>query len=279
MENKPKNTVAPYWLRFRSKIKRGGIWIGIKTKQSIPENSKLCDSFLLQNNKGNYEVRLLFEIPDVPVKKYKNILAVDFGEKRIATVVSSKDKKPIFLGKEVRGIRRHYAYLRKKLGNKKLIDKINLIGNKEKNIINGILHKISNSIIKKSIEDESCIVVGNLKGIRNNSKGKRFNRIVSNMPYYRLTQMIMYKAQMKGIKVIKIDERGTSRLCHRCGSIGIRNKQSVFQCSYCRTSFDADWNACINILNRSEELVSSDGAMAFSPKTAPREAVSTFNNL
>jgi len=35
----------------------------------------------------------------------------------------------------------------------------------------------------------------------------------------------------------------------------------------------------LNILNRSEELVSSDGAMAFSPKTAPLETISTFNNL
>jgi len=279
IEHNPSNTIAPYWLRFKTKLKRGGIWIGIKTKQSIPENSKLCDSFLLKNSKGNYEVRLLFEIPDVPVKESKNMLAVDFGEKRIATIVSSKDKKPVFLGREVRGIRRHYSYLRKKLGNKKLIDKVKFLGNKEKNTVNGILHKISNSIIAKSIEDKACIVLGNLKGIRNNSKGRRFNRIVSNMPYFKLTQMIMYKAQMRGIKVIKINERGTSRLCHRCNHIGIRNKQSVFQCLNCKTSFDADWNACINILNRSEELVSSDGAMAFSPKTVPLETVSTFNNL
>lgn len=274
----PNNKISKYWLKFRTKLKYGGIWIPFQTKQKIP-NGKLCDSWLIRNNKGNYELRLLYEIKDISIENNINKIAVDFGEKRIATIVSSVDKKPIFLGKEVRGIRRHYSHLRKVYGRIKRIDKIKQVGSKEKRIVNNILHRISKSIILKAVQDNASIIIGDLRGIRNNAKGKghRFNRIVGNMPYYKLTNMIIYKAQIRGIQVIKVNERNTSRLCHRCNSIGIRNKQSVFKCHNCNTSFDADWNGCLNILKRSEELVSSDGAMAFSSNAVPNKTVNTLN--
>ncbi len=57
-------------------------------------------------------------------ESYSNILAIDLGSKVTATVCGSFDNKPIFLGREVRGIRRHYQYLRTQLGRKKLLKKI-----------------------------------------------------------------------------------------------------------------------------------------------------------
>lgn len=43
------------------------------------------------------------------------------------------------------------------------------------------------------------MVLGDLKGIRNRARGRRMNRIVSNMPYYCLTQMIIYKSLWENI--------------------------------------------------------------------------------
>jgi putative transposase len=81
-----------------------------------------------------------------------SVLAVDFGERHIATSVEYADGKtqnPRFYGTEVRGIRRHYAWLRKRLGNKKALKTIKKIGHKEK-------RKVISRAIKQSKRIECC---------------------------------------------------------------------------------------------------------------------------
>jgi len=158
---------------------------------------------------------------EVEIKSsYSSILSIDLGEKVIATSVVLVNQKPQFYGREVRGIRRKYAYIRKNLGKRKMLREIKRFKNKEKRIVNDILHNISKQIVEQAEQTNSIIVLGDLKGIRKSSRGKRFNRIISNMPYFKLTQYIEYKANWKGIKVIKINEKGTSHTCSRCGSKG-----------------------------------------------------------
>jgi IS605 OrfB family transposase len=179
----------------------------------------------------------------------------------IATAVLSSNQRPIFYGKEIRGIRRHYSWLRKRLGEKKLLKKIKQLGNKERRVVNYHLHKIAKEIVVLAKNTNSAIVLGDLKGIRASAKGRRTNRIVSNMPYFRLTKYIEYKAKWEGIRVIKINERGTSRICSRCGSEGKRVKQGLFICKNCGYKVNADYNGAKNILKRSLEYISKDGAV------------------
>jgi IS605 OrfB family transposase len=52
------------------------------------------------------------------------------------------------------------------------------------------------------------IILGKLKGIRKNGKGRKFNRKLNNgFPYHRLSQFIEYKAKWVGVKVIRISEK------------------------------------------------------------------------
>jgi len=189
---------------------------------------------------------------EIKIKKsYSSVLSIDLGEKVIATSVVSVTNSITFYGKEVRGIRRHYSWLRKRLGNRSLLKTIKKINQKEKRKTNDILHKISKQIVDEAKQTNSVIVLGNLKGIRNSAKGKRMNRIVSNMPYHKLTKFIEYKANWSGIKVAKISERGTSLSCHRCKQKGSRPKQSVFNCRHCGLKdYNADLNAARNIAER-----------------------------
>jgi hypothetical protein len=71
-------------------------------------------------------VELLEKNGFVEIKKsYSNTLGIDLGSKVIATVCGSFDnQRPTFYGREVRGIRRHYQYLRTELGKKHLLKKI-----------------------------------------------------------------------------------------------------------------------------------------------------------
>ncbi len=71
-------------------------------------------------------------------------------------------------------------------------------------------------------------------------------RIVGGMPFYRLTQMIAYKATLKGMLVVTTSEVYTSVTCHVCGCEGDRKKQGWFVCPNCG-EYNADLNGAINI--------------------------------
>jgi len=254
-----------HWIKIGVRKRKGvGIWLPIKPHKPLPHFKFLKDSLLLKNNKGNYELRLIFDLPE-PRVRTKNILAIDLGERNIATVCDSLGNVAFF-GKDIRGLRRHFAWLRRKLGRKKLLKMIKRLGSKEKRIIQQKLHEISNAIVKWAKETKSIIVVGNLKGIRKAAKGKVMRRLVSAIPFHKLTQMITYKAKQKGLQVMKIKEYNTSKICHKCKRIGERKNQGLFSCKHCGMQYNADLNAARNILNRARKQDFLVRVMAYAPK-------------
>ncbi len=263
------NKLSRFWVKIPVAKQRGGIWLAFKTYAWPSNDAKLCESKIVKKN-GNYFLHLVIK-KDIALNSFENILAIDLGEKHIATTVLKRNNafvNPKFYGKKVRGIRRHYAWLRKRLGNKRLLNKIKSVGQTEKRKVNAILHKISKDIVEEAKQNNACIVLGNLKGIRNNAKrkGKRFNRIISNMPFNKLTQYIQYKAEWQGIPTFQISERDTSKTCHKCKSIGKRKTQGLFVCD-CGLEYNADLNAVKNIADRFSEQRFEDGAIVNLPKT------------
>ena len=128
------------------------------------------------------------------------------GIRRIATVVSTTGKKPKFYSKELRKVRGHYFYLRRKLQKLKKFKAIKKIGRKEKRIVDDLLHKISREMVKRAKEENAVIVFGDLKSIRRQNKGRKFNRKLNSFPYYRLSKFIEYKATWEEIAVLKVNE-------------------------------------------------------------------------
>ena len=242
-----------WFLKIPVKGVRGGLKVPIKPHREFPKNFTLCESKIIRKN--NHFIAMLTIKFDTPkLRKCSSILAVDLGERFTATAVLLQDMnvmKVQFYGREIRGIRRHYSWLRKRLQERGLTKDVKRIGNKESRRVNDTLHKISTDIVNLADSANSCIVLGDLKGIRKSTsnKGKRLRRIVSNMPYYKLTKMIEYKAQMLGIPVIQINEAYTSRECHVCGEIGKRLHQGVFICDRCG-EWNADYNGARNIAKR-----------------------------
>jgi putative transposase len=144
----------------------------------------------------------------------QNVIAIDMGIKHIATSVELATNRTVFYGKDLNHVRGWYFWLRPQLGLKKAIDAIKKIGDHEKRIANDIIHKITREIVNQAIEADSLIVLGKLKGLRNQDKkngGRRrkFNRKLSGFPYSKFTEYLTYKATLAGIKVIKIFENWT----------------------------------------------------------------------
>jgi putative transposase len=202
-----------------------------------------------------------------------SVITVDFGERHIATSVeyaNGKIQNPRFYGTEVRGIRRHYAWLRKRLGNRKALKTIKKIGRKEHRKVNTVLHNISRAIVNRAEELNAVILLGSPNGtsMRRNAKGKRFRRIVYSMPYYRLTQFIEYKALQEGIYVVQANEEYTSKTCSKCGEISERPRQDLIVCPHGHR-LNADINACHNLIKRFIDHWLVNGAVLTPPLTPP----------
>jgi IS605 OrfB family transposase len=243
------NKVSEYWVKIPNKSGRR-LWVAVKPHRPFPEKFKVCESKLHRRN-GRFYLNVAIKTEIRRFKAFSKILAVDLGERTIASTVllcNGVVSKPRFYGRNVRGVRRHYAWLRKRLGEKKALDTIRKIKNTERRKVDAVLHKISRDIVDMAEAANAVIVVGDLSGIRSRAegKGKRFNRIVSNMPFYRLTQMIEYKALHKGILVVTTNEAYTSKACHVCGCEGDRKTQGLFVCAHCG-EYNADLNGAINI--------------------------------
>jgi IS605 OrfB family transposase len=149
-------------------------------------------------------------------------------------------------------------------------------------VVNAILHRVSKRIVSLALATNSYIVLGDLTGIRRrvNGKGKRLNRIVSNMPYYRLTKMIEYKAMLIGIPVIVTCEAYTGRTCHICGCEGKRKTQGLFVCPHCG-EYNADLNGAINLAKKFERSLGHmplDGAVCEPALNHPKHGSPTHKD-
>jgi len=217
----------------------------IKPHCEIDTNWVFREAKVFKRNNGWF-VHITVE-KEVEIKReYNDILAIDLGIRRIAAIVSTTNPKPKFYGKELRRVRGHYFYLRRKLGKLKKFKAIKKIGNKEKRIVDDLLHKISREIVNRAKRENAAIVLGDLKGIRERDKGRKFDRKLNSFPYYRLSKFIEYKAAWEGIAVIKANEANTSKLCSRCGSQGLRYN-GKFVCPKCGIELNADYNGALNI--------------------------------
>jgi putative transposase len=159
--------------------------------------------------------------------------------------------------------------LRRKLGQKKLLKVVKRIGNRESRTTNDQLHKIAKRIIDEAEQLNAIIAIGNLKGVRKNGRGRRFNRKLNSWPFWRLRQYIEYKANWRGIRVVEVSEAYTSQRCWRCGAIGIWSGKHhrLFECPRCGLKENADRNGAFNIGRRALGQVSKVGAVVNQPRT------------
>jgi len=169
----------------------------------------------------------------------------------------------------LRAIRGHYFHLRRRLPNRKAVKKV---GAHERRIVNHELHKISKAIVQEAKETKSTIILGKLKGIRKNNKGRRGNRKLNSFPFYKLSNYIRYKAEWLGIPVVRVSEAYTSQTCSICGGRGERHN-GLFKCS-CGAELNADYNGAKNIMKRGLGLVSKPGVEVNTLRTSTTNSLS-----
>ncbi len=244
---------------------------------------EVCDSQLIKRgNEYHLHIVVSKDAPVPTIPSHAPVLAVDIGERVIATSVTLVDgtiTSPGFHGREVRSIRRHYAWLRKRLGRKKLLRVIKRVGRTEHRKVDARLHVIAAHLVELARELGAVIAMGDLSGIRKGSRGRRMNRIVNAMPFNRHSQFIEYKAAWAGVPVIKVDEAYSSRECRICHQDGRRPSQGRFICTSCG-EFNADLNGAVNIGSRGLAYMAIAGAPGIAPlrgTTSPQVQCDTMS--
>jgi putative transposase len=141
---------------------------------------------------------------------------------------------------------------RKRLQKKKAHDRRTLRrltrreGTRERHRIDHMLHGVANSVLKFAEERKSTIVLEDLRGMKL-KRNKELNRRLSMWPRRKLHQIIEYKAQWRGIPVVKVDPRNSSRTCPICGRMQHSRMGAEFKCE-CGWHLDRHINASINLL-------------------------------
>ncbi|WP_232700824.1 RNA-guided endonuclease InsQ/TnpB family protein [Halobacterium wangiae] len=161
-------------------------------------------------------------------------------------------------------------------------------------------HTLSKHIVQRCVEEGvGTIVVGDLSGIRedeHNDKSKNWgmhgNLDLHSWAFNRFTNLLTYKAEMKGVTVEQVSERDTSKSCSCCGRKRQANRveRGLYVCDECDTVANADMNGAENIrqqvspsspnlsVNRSNGWLAQPSTYLFDSESgcfAPREQVTS----
>lgn len=176
--------------------------------------------FVPKNN--CYILEIVYEIntPDIKEKESKNICSIDLGINNFVTIVNNIGSIPIVInGREIKSYNQYwnkqlarYKSVLKKVNNKDWSNRLDKSTLKRYNKLNNFFHKASKQVIEycKCLEIDT-IVIGKNDGWKQNSKlCKKVNQSFVQIPYVTFINMVKYKAEIQGIKVILIEESYTS---------------------------------------------------------------------
>jgi len=231
---------------------------------------------------GCYKIEIVYEKEEKDLGLNKeHILSIDLGLTNLITAVNNNGCKPFIIkGGMIKSINQFYnkqlAYFRSienKKGNyqdTKRIQKLHLTRN---NKIKTIFHRISKNAVEYCIQNNiGTIVIGYNNGWKQKINiGKKNNQNFVQIPLLKLVKQIEYKAQLKGISVLTIDEAYTSKCSFLDKEtiekhekyVGKRIKRGLFRTSN-GTIINADVNAAYNIMKKAfPNSVSVDGIEAF----------------
>jgi putative transposase len=133
-------------------------------------------------------------------------------------------------------------------GVKKAIDRH---GERIRNISWDYAHKVGDLVAELALKHSSVIILEDLENLReSNKKNKEFNKRLGLWFYRRIQFCVEYEARERGLEVVKVNPRGTSSKCPRCGGKLVEDGHRVLRCRKCDFIGDRDVIATINIYKK-----------------------------
>lgn len=198
---------------------------------------------------GKWLLAVTVDAPEDEPFEPLDVLGVDLG---LVQIASDSDGKQ-YSGGQVLGLRRRHRRLRSRLqakGTKSAKRLLKRRSRKESRFARTVNHVISKEIVAKAKDTQRAIALEDLSGIRERIRSRKAHRAaLSSWSFHQLRAFITYKAMAAGVEVRTVDPRNTSRTCPACGHIDKVNRksQSLFLCTQCRCTGNADLFAAENI--------------------------------
>jgi len=184
-----------------------------------------------------------------------NSVGIDVGVKELLVdSFGNKVKNGKFLNSSHRLLRmRQRRFARRKYGSNRREEAKILIAKAYEKVFNqrtDYLHKISTYYVSKF--DNIYIEKLSMKWML---KNKRLSKYMHDSSWARFFDMLSYKAESAGKKVIKVDPKYTSIKCSRCGEkVDKKLTDRIHDCPFCGVVMDRDENAAKNILRAGQAL-------------------------
>ena len=234
--------------------------IRIKKHRDIPENYKIKSVTVSKTPTNKYYVSILCEYEaDVLENKGTNYLGLDYAMNGLYVASdNSRGDYPRFyrqLEKKLHREQRKLSKMTKGSNNyRKQKYKVAKVHEKIASSRKDYLHKTSHQIANEV--DGVCVEDLNMQSM---SKSMQFGKSVHDNGYGLFLNMLSYKLEQQGKKLIKIDKfYPSSKTCSCCGYINKELKLSdrIYECPQCGMVLDRDYNASINIKREGMRLAS-----------------------
>jgi putative transposase len=194
------------------------------------------------------------EVDETPWKSIQQVVGVDLGINFVATCYDIQGKCLFYPGRPIKDKRSQYKHLRKKLqkvGTPSSRRKLKRIGDRENRWMTDVNHRISKALVHR-YDPNTLFVLEDLSGVRKVTECVRVQDRYETVSwsFYQLRQMIAYKANHRGARVIAVDPRYTSQTCPKCTRAAKANrdkKKHRFCCIACGYSSNDDRVAAMNL--------------------------------
>jgi len=217
--------------------------------QDLLKGGWICKTFGLASN-----LQIVAHLSkEKEIKQRKNVLGIDVNAKHFAISVVSPEGKVLYqtyLGKNIWIKRKKIMERRAKLQSINSIKKLKRIRRYERNFVKTNLGQIVREIIKIASKYDADISIEKLK--RFNPKGKRFNKTVMRIPFYKFKQILEQRCFDHNILLNIVDSWHTSKWCSHCGAVGKGHSAnySLFKCK-CGQTVNSDRKASLAVAVKS----------------------------
>ena len=228
-------------------------------KRSKTNESEIKQLKIFKKNNKFY-ASIVYEKKELKNEDNKVPIVIDLGKKNLVSYYDPTENKGVIFSSNL--LSKNQKYYDKRTDElksirdkkkkfsikwKKANDKIKKLNSKKKTQTNLTLQKLSKDLSNLNTN----IVIGELTNLKQNTltKTNKLNRqMQNNWNLATFIRLLEYKTQLKGNKVIKVNEAWTSKTCCKCGSINhdltLANRE--YSCE-CGNSIDRDINGAINI--------------------------------
>lgn len=241
----------------------------IKIKTKIVDWSKIREIRIVPRS-NHYVVEVVYE-QEPKINNGTLIAAIDYGLNNLSTITFDDGTQPIIInGRPLKSINQYYNKKRSRLQSElelkqkgKTSKNIIKLTNKRNDKINDYLHKSSRILVNQLVSKQvKTLVIGKNIGQKQDSKmSKKNNQNFVNIPLYRFLNMVSYKSELNGIKVIFHEESYTSKASfldldeipvygkpHDITFSGYRKCRGLYKSK--KGTINADVNGSYNILRK-----------------------------